>query len=60
MFKRILHEHWTEIIPIISFVIMFLVFVITTIRALRIRPSQREHLASLPLDQSGAKSDQDN
>ncbi len=57
MFKRILHEHWTEIIPIISFVIMFLVFVTATIRALRLRPSQRKHLASLPLDQSGPKDD---
>lgn len=57
MFKRILHEHWTEIIPIISFVIMFLVFVTATIRALRLRPSQREHLASLPLDQSDPKDD---
>ena len=52
MFKRILHEDWTHIIPFISFGITFAVFMIATIRALRIRPGERERLSALPLDES--------
>ncbi|MBK1882105.1 hypothetical protein JIN85_06755 [Luteolibacter pohnpeiensis] len=52
MFKRILHEDWTHIIPFISFGLTFAVFVVATIRALRIRPGERERLATLPLDET--------
>lgn len=52
MFKRIIHEDWTNIVPMIAFGIMFTVFVVATIRALRIKPSERERLASLPLDET--------
>ncbi len=51
MFKRIIHEDWTTIIPMIAFGVMFAVFIVTTIRAIRLRPSERERLATLPLDQ---------
>jgi len=50
MFKRILAEGWTLYVPIISFCIFFAVFLVVTIRALRIKKSERERLASLPLD----------
>ena len=50
MFKRVLHEDWATIIPIIAFIVTFTVFLITTIRAIRLKPSEREHLATLPLD----------
>jgi hypothetical protein len=50
MFKRIIHEDWTQIIPMIAFGILFTIFVIATIRALRIKPSERERLATLPLE----------
>ena len=52
MFKRILHEDWTSIIPMVAFGIMFTVFVIATVRAIRIRPTERTRLARLPLDSS--------
>ena len=38
------------IAPVVSFVLVFGVFVVTTIRALRMTRQKREHLASLPLD----------
>lgn len=51
MFKRIIHEEWTNIVPMIAFAVTFTIFVITTIRALRIRPDERERLAKLPLQE---------
>jgi len=50
MFKRIIHEDWTTIVPMISFTVLFLVFLVTTIRALRLERSERERLATLPLE----------
>lgn len=52
MFHRVSHEQWTAIIPVLSFVLIFGVFVIATIRALRMKQGEREHLASLPLEES--------
>ncbi|MCH7226158.1 hypothetical protein [Haloferula sp. A504] len=52
MFKRVVHEDWTTIVPIIAFGLMFAVFVVTTIRALRLKKSEREYLATLPLNDS--------
>lgn len=50
MFKRILVEGWAHFVPIISFCIFFTVFVVITIRALRLKKSERERLAALPLE----------
>ncbi len=50
MFKRILHEDWATIIPIFAFVVMFTVFLVTTIRAVCLKPAERRRLASLPLE----------
>lgn len=50
MFKRILVEEWAHIIPVISFFIFATVFVIVSIRAIRMRKDDRERLASMPLD----------
>lgn len=55
MFHRIIHEHWTHVVPIIAFVLTFLVFVTATVRALRMKKPQRVHLAALPLDQRTPK-----
>ncbi|MEM1083030.1 MAG: hypothetical protein AAGI48_02825 [Verrucomicrobiota bacterium] len=49
-FHRVSHEDWTTIIPMIAFGVMFTVFLVTTIRAVRLRPKEREHLSRLPLD----------
>lgn len=50
MFKRILYEDWASIVPIIAFAVTFLVFLVATIRALRIRPEERSRLAALPVE----------
>lgn len=52
MFKRIFVEDWAQIIPMISFFIFASVFVLVTIRAMRLRKPERERLAAMPLDQS--------
>ena len=50
MFQRIIHEPWTAVIPALSFVILFLVFLGAAIRALIMPRGDRERLAALPLD----------
>lgn len=50
MFKRILHDDWTTIVPIIAFIATFLVFVIAIVRSIRMKKSAREHMSSLPLE----------
>lgn len=50
MFQRILVEDWATYVPIISFVLIAGVFTAVTIRALRISKPNRDHLASLPLE----------
>jgi hypothetical protein len=60
MFKRIFVEDWALCVPIISFCIFFTVFVAVTIRALRIGKSERERLASLPLDSGNDNSETEN
>lgn len=52
MFHRVIYDNWTTLVPIISFIVMFTVFLITTIRALRIDPEEDKRLASLPLEDS--------
>ena len=52
MFKRIFVEDWASIIPFISFFIFATVFTFVTIRAMRLRKSERERLAALPLEDS--------
>lgn len=51
MFSRITHEEWTTIVPMIAFGVMFTVFLITTIRALRLKPEERKRLATMPLNE---------
>ena len=50
MFHRIIHENWTTVVPIISFVVTAGIFTFVTIRALRLPKDRREELASIPLD----------
>ncbi|MES2660374.1 MAG: hypothetical protein V4689_17250 [Verrucomicrobiota bacterium] len=52
MFKRILVEDWATWVPIISFILIAGVFIVVTVRALRISPTERKHLESLPLEDS--------
>lgn len=50
MFKRVLVEDWVHIVPVLSFCIFFSIFIIVTIRALRIKRSERERMAAMPLE----------
>lgn len=50
MFKRILHEEWADIVPIIAFFFTFTIFVVAIVRSVRMKKATREHLSSLPLE----------
>lgn len=50
MFKRIIYEDWTTIVPIISFCLTFGVFAATAVRAALLPKEKRERLAAMPLD----------
>lgn len=51
MFKRIFHEEWTGVVPIIAFGITFIFFVVMIVRAVRMKKAKRDHLSSLPLEE---------
>jgi cbb3-type cytochrome oxidase subunit 3 len=55
MFHRVFVENWATYIPYISFFIFALVFIAVTIRALRLKKTERDYLASLPLDENSTK-----
>ncbi len=50
IFKRVSHADWTTIIPMVSFWLLFLVFLVATIRCLMMRKPEAERMAALPLD----------
>lgn len=50
MFRRVVIEDWVVSAPLISFAIIGLVFIVVTIRALRMSKDTRDHLSSLPLE----------
>lgn len=49
MFKRIIHEDWIVIVPIVAFVLTFSFFIGVLIKAVAMKREKRDHLASLPL-----------
>ena len=52
MFKRIILDDWTVVMPIIAFFFTASVFAYTTIRAMKLPKERRETLANLPLSDS--------
>jgi hypothetical protein len=52
MFKRIVLDDWTVVMPIIAFFFTASVFAYTTVRALKLSKGRREQLANLPLNDS--------
>lgn len=52
MFQRMIVEDWALCIPLVSFCIFAAVFVLVTVRALRLGAAERKHLASLPLEET--------
>ena len=59
MFKRILYEEWHEIVPIVSFILTFGVFLFFVVRATRLKSDEANRLASLPLDLDEPKSNRE-
>ena len=51
MFKRIIYDDWTGIIPIISFWLTFGVFIAICARALLLKKSSIEEMKQLPLEE---------
>ena len=51
MFKRIIYDDWTSIIPIISFWLTFGVFIAICIRALLLGKSRVDAMKQLPLEE---------
>ena len=51
MFHRMIVEDWALCIPIISFIIFAVVFVLVTLRAVCMGEDERKRLAALPLDE---------
>lgn len=49
MFKRIVCEDWTIVMPVIAFFFTASVFLYTSIRAMKLSKVRREELANLPL-----------
>jgi len=52
MFQRMIVEDWALCIPIVSFCIFAGVFVLVTLRALRLGAAERKRLAALPLEEN--------
>ncbi len=55
MFKRILHEDWTNIVPVIAFFVTFTIFVAAIVRSVRMKQAMSDHLSSLPLQDDTPK-----
>jgi hypothetical protein len=51
MFKRIIYDDWTSIIPLISFWLTFGVFIAITVRTLLLKKTTVSHMENLPLEE---------
>ncbi len=51
-FKRVMFEDWSLWIPMVSFGIFFMVFILISVRAVLINKTETDRLASLPLEES--------
>jgi heme/copper-type cytochrome/quinol oxidase subunit 1 len=53
MFKRLVYEEWHQVLPVLSFILTFIVFAVLFVRALLMRRDRAQHLALLPLETQG-------
>lgn len=51
MFKRIIYDDWTTIVPLISFWFTFSVFLVICLRALFLKKDTVRHMEHLPLEE---------
>ncbi len=54
MFKRLVVENWVQIASLLSFGLIFFVFITSAARAMLLPKAKVRHMASLPLDDEGA------
>ena len=50
MYKRIIYEHWHEIIPLLAFATAAVVFGVMTVRGMLLPKEKSEQMSHLPLD----------
>lgn len=50
MFKRVIYDNWTLIVPIVAFCFTILFYSAMVIRAALLRSDKADHMASLPLE----------
>tara|TARA_R110002049_G_scaffold296382_1_gene484425 strand:+ start:2065 stop:2220 length:156 start_codon:yes stop_codon:yes gene_type:complete len=50
MYKRVIYENWTYIVPIVAFGFTLTFYSVMVIRAALLKPSKSKELAALPLD----------
>jgi hypothetical protein len=53
MFKRIIYDDWTTLVPLISFWFTFGVFLAICLRALLLKRETVRHISRLPLEDQG-------
>lgn len=56
MFKRIIYEEWANIVPLISFLLTFCVFLAITARAMLLREKTIDDLGKMPLEDESIRS----
>jgi hypothetical protein len=55
-FKRVMFEDWSLWIPMVSFGIFFMVFILVSVRAIRTNKTETDRMASLPLEEPSPES----
>lgn len=53
MFKRVIVEEWTTWAPYVGFWVTFIVFLVLSVRAIRMKKDKVDHMANLPLEENG-------
>ena len=54
MFQRVIVDEWMFCLPVVSFAVFAVVFLLVTVRALRLGKAECRRLASLPLEENAA------
>jgi len=55
MFKRIIYDDWTALVPLISFWFPYGVFLVICLRAFLLKKDTVQHMEHLPLEEDSSK-----
>lgn len=50
MFKRVIYDNWSLIVPVVAFAFTSTIYFVMVIRAMLMKPDRRDQMASLPLE----------